>query len=113
MAQDGAQHVVAPRDIQSRTEKQSEQYAPYGMLYILFVTWMARKWTYVGNDMVVAEADILAGSTQAGKAAWLKVSKQFDSLFDPSNKMSVLTAFDVNQWKDATLQERGGPVGCM
>ena len=104
--------VVPQADIKRRTDKKSEEYAPYSLLYLSFVTFVARSWHQIGPELVVADADIRDGSVQAHAAAMMKVNNKFESLFNSDESISHNLCFDKTLWARSNDDEKGYSVGC-
>ena len=78
--------------------KKSEEYAPYGLLYLYFIATCVAKYAKFGWRLFPGPEDLIRGSQNVKATAARILSSQYKPMFQPNDKMSAAAFFQKDEY---------------
>ena len=94
------------QDLECRTDPTHPRYAPYGLLYFIWVALWCTNYLHIGKSLKMP-ANLESVEEAESYAADL-LNRKFRTLHDPQAKMSIVTFFDERLYDDTPWQDEAG-----
>ena len=94
------------QDLECRTDPTHPRYAPYGLLYFMWVSQWCTNYLHIGKSLKMP-ANLESVEEAESYAADL-LNRKFRTLHDPQAKMSIVAFFDEGLYENTTWQVESG-----